>query len=189
MPEVLQIKISLDRTNPLIWRDILVKKNISFYRLHQIIQLTMGWTNSHLFEFSIEGYSIGEIYEDLEMLGTSDILNARETFLKDLLDEKGEEFKYTYDFGDNWVHTIRVSQYDMEKQPQQVPVCTAGAFQCPPEDCGSISGYYDLIKVLSDKKHPEYKDTKIWVGNKFDSLKFDLIKINNKLKNINRSFK
>jgi len=189
MAEVLKIRIILDNTSPLIWRDILVKRNISFYQLHQIIQITMGWTNAHLFEFSIEGYRISEIYDDLEEFEPGDISNARELYLEDVINEKGEEFIYTYDFGDSWDHTIKVEPYHMIDKAMQLPVCLSGELQCPPEDCGGIPGFYNLLKILSNNKHPEYKDTKRWVGSKFDPTKFDLIKVNKQLKNINRSIR
>ena len=79
--EALRIKISLNKTNPLIWRELLVSRDITFYRLHHAIQIAMGWTNSHLFEFTIEGYRIGEIYENLEEQDESHITNAKETKL------------------------------------------------------------------------------------------------------------
>lgn len=36
---------------------------------------------------------------------------------------------------------------------------------CPPEDCGGLHGYQNLLKVLSDKKHKEYEDTVEWLRN------------------------
>jgi Plasmid pRiA4b ORF-3-like protein len=57
MVEVIHLKISLDKTNPSIWREVIVPKDISFYKLHHVLQIAMGWTTSHLFEFVIEGSS------------------------------------------------------------------------------------------------------------------------------------
>ena len=59
MTEAIQLHISLDRSEPLIWRKVLIPKEISFFKLHQVIQISMGWTNSHLFEFNIEGFKVG----------------------------------------------------------------------------------------------------------------------------------
>ena len=85
--EAIRIKISLDKTIPLIWRELLVPIDITFYKLHHAIQIAMGWTNSHLFEFTIEGYRIGEIFENLEEQDESHIINARETKLIALIDK------------------------------------------------------------------------------------------------------
>jgi hypothetical protein len=187
--EAIQIKISLDKTNPLIWRELLVPRDITFYKLHHVIQLTMSWTNAHLFEFKIEGYRIGEIFENMEELDDSHIINAKETKLITLVDKEGEQFKYEYDFGDGWNHTIILEKYKSLKPKHQLPFCVSGALKCPPEDCGGIPGFYDFLSVISDKHHPDHKNTKAWAGGKFDPAEFDLVKINKQLKNIDKYIK
>lgn len=186
MIDAIQIKISLDETSPMIWREVIVPKDITFYTLHQAIQITMGWTNSHLFEFNIEGYRIGEIYEQLEDLDDDKIINGKETKLIDLVNEPGEILKYCYDFGDYWMHTVSIEKYVSLANTEQLPHCIGGELKCPPEDCGSIRGFYDFLSIMSDKKHMEYKETKEWFGSKFNPTEFDLVKVNKKLKNIDR---
>ena len=110
MIEAIHIKISLDETSPSIWREVLVPKDISFYKLHHVIQLTMGWTNSHLFEFIIEGYRVGEVYDNMEELDDDKVIDSKQTKLIDLVNETGEAFKYWYDFGDSWMHTIVIER-------------------------------------------------------------------------------
>lgn len=187
--EAIRIKISLDKTNPLIWRELLVRRDITFYKLHHVIQLAMGWTNSHLFEFKIEGYRIGEIFENMEELDGSHIINAKETKLISLVDKEGECFKYEYDFGDGWNHTIIFENYESIEPKQQLPFCVSGALKCPPEDCGGIPGFYDFLSVISNKRHPEHRETKTWAGGKFDPAEFDVLKINKQLKNIEKYIK
>jgi hypothetical protein len=187
--EAIRIKVSLDETNPLIWRDLLVPREISFYKLHHTIQIAMGWTNSHLFEFKIEGYRIGEIYEDLEGQDESHIINAKETQLTSLVENEGEAFKYEYDFGDGWYHTIILEKYELIESGQQLPFCLSGVLKCPPEDCGGINGFYDFLSVMSNKRHPDYRDTKVWAGGKFDPTEFDVVKINKQLKKIDKYIK
>ena len=57
-------------------------------------------------------------------------------------------------------------------------LCLDGAHACPPEDCGGIWGYANLLKILKNRKHPEHKDMKAWVGGSFDAETFDLADIN-----------
>lgn len=187
--EAIRIKVILDKTNPQIWRELLVPKDITFYKLHHTIQIAMGWKNSHLFEFKIEGYRIGEIFDNLEELDDSHIINAKETTLVSLVDNEGEQFKYEYDFGDGWDHTIILEKYESLEPKQQLPYCISGALKCPPEDCGGIPGFYDFLSVISDKHHPEHRATKAWAGGKFDPAEFDVIKINKQLKNIDKYIK
>ena len=58
MSKILQLKIVLDGITPKIWRRFLVKDNIPFEDLHEIIQIVMGWDNYHLYEFKIENNTI-----------------------------------------------------------------------------------------------------------------------------------
>jgi len=187
--EAIRIKISLDKTNPLIRRELLVHRDITFYKLHHTIQIAMGWTNSHLFEFTIEGYRIGEIFENLEEQDESHIINAKETKLIALVDKEGEDFKYEYDFGDGWYHSIILEKYESFENTQQLPFCLSGTLKCPPEDCGGITGFYDFLSVISNKRHPDYQDTKVWAGGKFDPTEFDVLKLNKQLKNIDKYIK
>ena len=189
MIEAIRLRVNLDDTNPLIWRVLLVPKDITFYKLHHTIQIAMGWTNSHLFEFKLEGYRVGEIYDNLDGLDEGLIINARETKLSDLIDKENETFQYEYDFGDGWEHSIIIEKNEFLEDSHQLPFCISGELKCPPEDCGGIPGFYNLLKILSDKKHEEYKETKFWVGGKFDTLEFDLLKINKQLKKIDKYIK
>ena len=189
MIEAIYIKIRLDETNPSIWREVIVTKDISYYKLHHVIQIAMGWTNSHLFEFIIDGYRVGEIYEKMEGLDDDSIIDGKETKLIDLVNETGEEFKYWYDFGDSWMHSIVIERFGTVTNNQQLPFCAGGALKCPQEDCGGIGGFYDFLNIISDKKHKEYKETIRWAGGKYDPNEFDLIKVNKKLKNIDKYIK
>ncbi|MDB5152199.1 MAG: plasmid pRiA4b family protein [Mucilaginibacter sp.] len=186
MKEAIQIKISLDNTSPVIWREILVPKNYNFYKLHHCIQVAMGWTTSHLFEFIAEGYKIGILYESMDDYDESNFIDSRNIKLMDLIQEPGETFKYEYDFGDGWEHTVSIEQFVTMENEQQLPICIGGELKCPPEDCGGYHGYYNFLSIMSNKHHPEYKETKMWFGGKYDSNEFNQDKVNKKMKNINR---
>jgi hypothetical protein len=183
MKDVLQLKVSLDESNPLIWRRILIHKDASFFELHHTIQIAIGWQNYHMFEFILEGYRIGHIFEDEELdgLGGDSLLDSRNIRLKEVISSNGVEVKYVYDFGDYWEHTIVVEEM-LDLDPGcTYPVCIAGEMACPPEDCGGIHAHYENLEILSDKKHPEYKGTKSWMPRGYDPAKFNLEKVNQQL--------
>src|ERR1035437_9710850 len=69
-------------------------------------------------------------------------------------------------------------------RPFKHPVCLAGANACPPEDCGGIPGYYDLLAALADPKHEQHEEMKEWVGGAWDSTRFSLEDVNAGLKRI-----
>lgn len=64
MKKIIQLKITLQGTTPPIWRRIQMPEDLSLLQLHLILQLTMGWTNSHLHEFTIQGQRYGTLFDD-----------------------------------------------------------------------------------------------------------------------------
>jgi len=176
MAQILQLKITLEGISPKIWRRFLVKDNLTFQKLHEIIQIVMGWGNYHLYAFCVGKEKIGlpDPHFDNKQL------NAKKIKIKDKLSAK-QKFGYVYDFGDNWEHTLTVEKI-LDDNGTFVPVCLGGERAGPPEDCGSYPGYYELIKIKKNKKHPEYQERIVeWLGEDFDFEKFNLNKINKEL--------
>ncbi|MCW3093346.1 MAG: plasmid pRiA4b family protein [Ferruginibacter sp.] len=177
MKEIVQLTISLQHSNPLIWRTILVKKETTFFELHQVIQIAMGWKNYHLFEFNLDGYRVGIIDEN-DQPGCRLVFDAIKTRLADIVSFEADSFLYNYDFGDGWLHEITIEQVIEKEEHIIYPTCVDGQLNCPPEDCGGLNGYYNMLPILQDKEHPEYKETKIWVGKKYNPESFNKSKIN-----------
>lgn len=188
MGDILQLKITLLETEPQIWRQLLVDKKVTFFRLHHIIQLAMGWSNAHLFEFKVGKSRIGMLYDGIEDYGSeeSKLINALTLPIDRMVKSKGKIFYYEYDFGDSWRHEILVEEIFSNQKIINIAVCTNGQLHCPPEDCGGVYGFYQLLEILNDKEHPEYKDAKILVGRKFRPDKFDLISVNKKLAKLDK---
>lgn len=186
MSEIIQLTVSLHQSAPLIWRSIVLDKATSFFELHHIIQIAMGWKNYHLFEFNLDGYRIGMIEENEEGYDSNQLLDATKTLLADVLSLEKDNFQYTYDFGDGWLHDIEVQQLSEKQEDGIYPKCTNGQMNCPPEDCGGMPGFYDLLKILANKKHPEYRESKIWVGKKYDPELFEPVKVNKQLKQLQK---
>lgn len=186
MSEVIQLTISIQKSAPLIYRTVLVKKETTFFELHHIIQIVMGWQNYHLFEFNLDGFRIGLIEETEKGngYGSDQVLDATTTIMTDILSLDKDIFQYNYDFGDCWLHDIAVEQLLKKENKAFYPVCIDGRLNCPPEDCGGIQGFYHTLDVIRDKNHPEYKDTRQWVGKKYNPDLFEKEKINRKLKQL-----
>lgn len=176
-----QLKISLSRSRPPIWRRVVARRDMRLDRLHDVIQLAMGWTNSHLHHFvtgrRAESTFYGEPDPDFSGLG-SETLNERRYRLVDLAPVAKKRFIYEYDFGDGWEHDVVVEKILPPDASFKHPVCLAGANACPPEDCGGISGYYNLIEILANPKHPEHADMQEWIGGDWDPARFELDEIN-----------
>ncbi len=183
--KIFQLKISLNEVQPPIWRRIQVPGDVSLFKLHFIIQVAMGWTNSHLHEFQIEDHYYGTQWDD--GWETRDIRDEKDYRLDQVLAGEGVQFGYLYDFGDSWEHTILVEELLEPVEGQQYPTCLDGARACPPEDVGSTWGYQDFLEAIDDPSHSEHEDYLAWIGGKFDPEAFDRDRTDAELKNINRS--
>ncbi|WP_315822392.1 plasmid pRiA4b ORF-3 family protein [Paraflavitalea speifideaquila] len=166
MKEILQLKVSLVHSKPLIWRQVLVRQDITFSDLHQVLQIAMGWDNTHLFEFDLQGYRIGIVDEREKNMGygSDQVLDSKTVKINDIVTASREVFKYLYDFGDGWAHHIKVEKSMAPDKDIIYPLCLDGEMNCPPEDCGGIHFFYHCLEVLKDKKHPEYK----FIAQQFD---------------------
>jgi len=156
-------------------------------RLHAVIQIVMGWTNSHLHQFSAgSGFALtlyGTPDPEFADMG-SEMLNEERYTIADLAPAARRKFGYEYDFGDSWEHQAAVEKVLPPDAAFKHPVCLAGANACPPEDCGGLWGYYNLLGILADPKHPEHEEMKEWIGGGFDPAQFDLDGVNARLKHL-----
>ena len=178
LPPIYQIKINLNNAKPPIWRRVLVPSQINLATLHTLIQTVMGWQNCHLHQF-IDGrifYGVNDGFSD--EMGYED---EHQYQLNQILKTVKDQFIYEYDFGDNWEHTILLEKILPHAKDKQQPRCITGRCACPPEDCGGIWGYQDLVDILNDLKHPEYADSLEWVGGEFDYKYFNIDDINARL--------
>lgn len=159
--KVLQFKITLNETDPPVWRRIQIPDSYTFYDLHVAIQDAMGWMDSHLHDFRIVPqrafnmgiriecpFAIEEIEEKAPLLTT-------EIPVLDFFNELFDRAEYHYDYGDGWEHEVVLEGIHPREPDRRYPSCLAGQLACPPEDCGGIPGYYDCIKAWKEKDDSE----------------------------------
>jgi hypothetical protein len=171
---VYQLKITLKDCKPPIWRRVEVADNITLAQLHAIIQVAMGWTDSHLHMFSLGRTSYGVPDPNYD----EDVLDEQRYKLKQLLSEPKQKLSYEYDFGDSWTHEVLLEQVLPPEPGATYPRCTAGKRACPPEDCGGAWRYADFVQIIADPEHPEHEELLEWVGGEFDPEQFDLAEAN-----------
>jgi hypothetical protein len=170
--ESAQLTVTLRDIEPAIWRRLVVPASLTLRELHAVIQTAMGWQDYHLHLFDVDGVVYGDVEEiDDRPLGDE------ETFTVGQAVERVSMFSYEYDFGDGWVHDIRVEQV-MSGIGSGTPHLIGGARACPPEDCGGSWGYENLLEVLADPSHSEHETMLHWVGGEFDPEAFDLAETN-----------
>lgn len=180
MDRVFELRVELERTEPVVWRQLVAPETLTFYELHHAIQIAFGWRNYHLYSFNMDDQAIGnpDLVEDEE------IINDKTIFINQVFQKKGDVLQYEYDFGDGWMHKITVEAINPNDAEIKNTVCIDGRMACPPEDCGGIPGYENLKEAMKDKKHPEHDDLIMWLGKSFDPEEFYLQKVNKELKKI-----
>lgn len=184
--QIYQMKVTLLGTKPPIWRRVLVPSDFTLEKLHLVIQSVMGWTDSHLHEFRIGKETYGMPNPEERLMGMPLTKSERTARLGKVLDYEGAKAEYIYDFGDDWIHTLTVEKILDPEPGKFYPICIAGKLQGPPEDCGGPYGYSELLKILSDPKHPEHKERKEWLSAPHDPADFTVKDADDQLADLRR---
>jgi hypothetical protein len=159
--EIATLRIELKDTDPSIWRVVEVPTSITLKALHDIVQAAMGWLDYHLWELVIDGQTYGLPMD--EDWGTAPRKVASRTRLRDVLVPGTTTIDYTYDFGDNWEHQLIVSDVRPGDPDTSYPRFIAGERDCPPEDCGGIPGFYEMLEARADPRHPDHAEVTEWL--------------------------
>ena len=148
----------------------------------------MGWKNYHLYQFEVGTIVIADkrLWDEDEM---GPITDVKEVSVGDVFTELGTTAVYEYDFGDGWMHHLELVDRSIHPTQEVLPLVVSGENACPPEDCGGIHGYKELLEVLKNPKHPEYKETRVWVGSTFNPTKFSVDVHNKELGKLNKYIK
>jgi len=180
VPPTYHLKVVLLGPKPPLWRQLQVPGDASLGWLHAVIQVAMGWTNSHLHQFKLGDFCYSEPrYNLAEFEGDPAVRDERKFTLQQLAPRAKDTLRYEYDLGDSWQHEITVTKIlRRDNDAATTAHCLDGARACPPEDCGGIRGYADLLKILKKPKHPEHQSMKEWLGRPFDAEAFDVLETN-----------
>jgi len=209
--QIYVVRIELRGSKPPIWRRLAVPSDLTLGQLHEVIQIAMGWTNSHLHHFILRDKRLMDrnpsVIARLSEEGRFDDIFAATRGIRVFVPEvtpfgdptemEGSDedavtlaevcpkvkskLIYEYDFGDGWEHTIEVQKIEDPKPGVEYPRCLAGRKACPPEDCGGIPGYYHMLEAVADPKHEMHEDYVDWLGDEFDPDAFDIDEINEML--------
>ena len=179
--DIYQIKVTLLGTSPPIWRRLLVPAGLTLEQLHHVLQAAVGWEDCHLHEFSMGGRRFGRPDPDDRLMGVPAVENERAVRLFGVLGRVGAKILYTYDFGDGWEHGIVLEKRLPVDPNMTYPACTGGQRACPPEDCGGIWGFYDLLDAISDPNHEQHEELRDWIGDDFDPQAFSVDEVNRML--------
>jgi Plasmid pRiA4b ORF-3-like protein len=175
MSLILELDITLKSSKPKIWRRVHVPSSLTFHKLHEVIQKAMGWHDYHLYVFELDRYSSIGIPSDDDW---EEVIDSRKLKIGDYFQQVKDKIVYEYDFGDSWEHNVVLKKM-LDADPNVTyPIVTAGAMACPPEDCGGIWGYTELLDVIKDPSDEKHEDILEWLGGEFDPGYFNLEELN-----------
>jgi len=180
------MKVVLIGSDPEIWRRFIVRSTIRLSRLHDVLQIVMGWTDSHLHAFhrGKDSYMVPYPGFDDNSFGVSQRRTHDESkiALGDLVQRPRQKLGYEYDFGDSWEHGLILEKVLPADPELKTPLCLAGENACPLEDTGGLYGYYQMLEALADPKHKDHRHYLDWIEDPVDPKAFDLDGVNRILK-------
>ncbi|OYY83965.1 MAG: hypothetical protein B7X99_18495 [Rhizobiales bacterium 17-65-6] len=169
---IARLKIELDEWRPSIWRRVEVPLTASLKAVHDIIQAVMSFEDGHLFEFRTGGQRFAIPDPEWDSLHDR-TTSARTTKLGGLIDRGVTELSYTYDFGDDWRHTITIEATAAADPSTDYPRYIDGARRAPPEDVGGIPGFELFLEAMADPEHEQHDELMGWHGAPFDPALID----------------
>ncbi len=149
---VFQLRVDLRGSKPPIWRRLQVPGDITLGELHTVFQVAFDWDSAHLYAFDTAYGQFGVPDPGLGVRSDTTVT------LEQVTATAGTKLTYTYDFGDDWEHVITVEDTVARADASIYPRCIGGRRKAPPEDCGGIWGYYELLAILDDPAHEEHHD-------------------------------
>ena len=175
---ILQLCVSLEEIDPRIWRRIQVPDSFTLRQLHRVIQLAMGWQDSHLHDFTLSGKRYGEPNPEDE----ENVIDEGTVRLRALSLSIGVSIGYEYDFGDSWQHRVVLEKMLAPDPETTYPACVAGERSAPPEDVGGAGGYVEFLEAIADPDDEDHHANLEWVGGQFDPEAFSVAEANERLR-------
>lgn len=174
--------------DPTVNRLLSIPPTTAFDKLHRVLQIAFGWTNSHMHDFHVslidDGNGAGfmnsssclticpdpsDFPEDLR----GDCKAESEVTLADVY-EKPEwkdkaEIEYEYDHGDGWCHQLSLlgratpgtnAQFGAPKDVEIL--CLVGQGHPAAEDAGGIGGWEDTKDAFKHPRKAEHRERIEW---------------------------
>jgi Plasmid pRiA4b ORF-3-like protein len=176
---IVRLRVQIDEVSPAVVRTVEVPAAMRLDDLHFVLQIAIGWQNCHPFEFGIGGKTWGLIDRDAE----ENPLPAESALLSDVI-ALGSTFTYSYVFGDDWHHTVKVEAVADADPDAVYPRLLGGEGRCPPADIGGPDGYETYLRAIADPEHLHHEGMVEWDEPDFDPAKLDLTALQSNLRNL-----
>jgi hypothetical protein len=170
-PAAYQVLIQLAEIEPPVWRRVIVSSAMTLHDLHRAIQILFAWYDYHLYEFEFAGrrYAFPDPEAEAE--------DSTQVRLVDLKLRSGAELRYTYDFGDDWLHIVEIERLRVRHDRGWLPWLLEGERRGPPEDCGGPMAYMELLTSMQtplEDLSDDDRERAMWAGLNFDPDDFSV---------------
>jgi hypothetical protein len=182
LERVFTLRLSIVGTTPPVWRRLVVRESMWLSRLHDSIQVIFDWFDYQTHAFNLDDLRFGNPLKR----ETMSIEDDRDVTLADLDLEHRERFTYGYHFGEGWQVEIKVEKMGKIAKGVTYPTCTAGEQAGPPEDCGGLEAYHDMLACIKEPQSDLGREWLEWLGPDYDPDVCDLDKINKSLKKLGK---
>jgi hypothetical protein len=182
LERVYSLRLNVVSCEPRIWRRLLVRESMWLSRLHDTIQVAFDWFDYQTHVFALDELRFGNPLKRDDLVVEDD----RDVALADLDLEHRERFSYVYHFGEGWQVDIKVEKSGPLEKGLHYPLCIAGDRAGPPEDCGGIEAFHDMLACIKEPHTELGREWLEWLGPDYDPIECDLEKINKALKKLGK---
>lgn len=179
---VLQLRMAVVGCKPPIWRRILVRESMWLSRLHDTIQLTFDWYDYQTHAFSIAGRRYGNPLKREDFV----IEDDRDITLAELDFPAQPHLSYGYHYGEGWQIEIQVEKVEKPQKGTHYPHVLAGERCGPPEDCGGMEAFHDMLACIQEPNTELGHEWLEWLGPDYDPLRCNIELMNKALKKLSK---
>ena len=179
---VFTLRLTVVACQPRIWRRLLVRESMWLSRLHDTLQIAFDWFDYQTHAFNLDDLRFGNPLKRDEVI----IEDDRDVTLADLNLEQRERFTYGYHFGPGWQIDIKVEKTGSVEKGGQYPLCVGGERAGPPEDCGGVEAFHDMLACIKEPNTDLGREWLEWLGPDYNPEACDLEKINKALKKMGK---
>ncbi len=177
---VFTLRLAVLGAQPAVWRRLQVREMMWLSRLHDSIQLMFDWFDYQTHAFALDELRFGNPLKRDSL----NIEDDRDVALADLDLDHHARFTYGYHFGDGWQVEIHVEGASAVEKGVRYPHCIGGERAGPPEDCGGLEAFHDMLACIKEPHTDLGREWLEWLGPSYDPERCDIAKINTALRKL-----
>jgi pRiA4b ORF-3-like protein len=180
--KVFSLRLQVVGCSPRIWRRILVRETMWVTRLHDCIQIAFDWFDYQTHAFVLDNLRFGNPLQKDDQT----IEDDRDITLADFDLGSRERFLYEYNFGSGWQVEIKVEKSTLVEKGHVYPLVVAGERAGPPEDCGGLEAFHDMLACIKEPDSDLGREWLEWLGPHYNPTACDVEKINKNLRKLGK---